>query len=58
MLEIGVDSPGWATEFRYLESDLVERASRLVGPGVVASVRAVVDGPPGEAPEARPRRSR
>jgi len=58
VLEIGVDSPAWATELRYLESDLVERASRLVGPGVVASVRAVVDGPPGEAPEARGRRSR
>ena len=35
VLEVVVDSPGWATEFRYLESDLVARASRLVGEGVV-----------------------
>ena len=58
VLEIGVDSPAWATELRYLESELVERASRLVGAGVVGSVRTVVDGPPGDAPESRGRRSR
>jgi predicted nucleic acid-binding Zn ribbon protein len=53
VLEVAVDSPGWATEFRYLEGDLVERASRLVGPGVVTAIRAVVDGPPGDASQPR-----
>lgn len=50
VVEVLVDSPGWATEFRYLESELVERASRLVGEGVVRAVRATVerpDEPPG-----------
>jgi hypothetical protein len=54
VVEVLVDSPGWATEFRYLESDLVERASRLVGEGVVRAVRASVerpDEPPGEPGE-------
>jgi len=45
VLEVAVDSPGWASEFRYLESDLVARASRLVGEGVVRGVRATVEGP-------------
>jgi predicted nucleic acid-binding Zn ribbon protein len=58
VLEVVVDSPGWATEFRYLETDLVARASRLVGPGVVASVRAVVDGSSGAGPEPGRRGSR
>lgn len=57
VLEVTVDSPGWATEFRYLEADLVTRASQLVGPGVVASVRAVVDGAP-EATSEPPGRDR
>jgi predicted nucleic acid-binding Zn ribbon protein len=47
VLEIAVDSPAWATEFRYLADDLVERASEVVGPGVVTAVRASVDAPPG-----------
>jgi len=54
VLEVLVDSPGWATEFRYLESDLVARASQLVGDGVVRAVRATVerpDDPPGEPRE-------
>lgn len=49
ILEVVVDSPAWATEFRYLERDLVARASRLVGEGVVGGVRAVVEGPGGTA---------
>ena len=58
VLEVTVDSPGWATEFRYLEADLVTRASQVVGPGVVASVRAVVDGGPGATSEPGGRRRR
>jgi predicted nucleic acid-binding Zn ribbon protein len=45
VIEVVVDSPAWASEFRYLESDLVARASRLVGDGVVGGVRATVEGP-------------
>jgi predicted nucleic acid-binding Zn ribbon protein len=51
VLEVVVDSPGWATEFRYLESDLVARASRLVGEGVVAGIRVTVEGPASGARE-------
>lgn len=51
VVEVGVDSPGWATEFRYLERDLVERVSQLVGAGVVEAVRATVDAPRGTGPE-------
>ena len=43
VLDIVVDAPAWATELRYLEADLVARASRLVGPGVVSAVRVSVD---------------
>jgi hypothetical protein len=48
VLEIAVDSPVWATQLWYLERDVVERSSRLVGAGVVAAIRVVVD-PPGRA---------
>ena len=43
VLEILVDAPAWATQLRYLEADLVDHASRLVGPGVVSAVRVSVD---------------
>lgn len=43
VLDVVVDGPAWATQLRYLEADLVERVSRLVGPGVVATVRVSVD---------------
>jgi predicted nucleic acid-binding Zn ribbon protein len=43
VLEIVVDAPAWATQLRYLEADLVELASRVVGPGVVSAVRISVD---------------
>ncbi len=58
VVEVLVDSPGWAAEFRYLESDLVTRASQLVGEGVVRAVRATVERPdeaPGEPDETRRR---
>jgi len=54
VVEVVVDSPAWATEFRYLEADLVARVSRLVGDGVVRSVRATVRTPGGAGPEGRP----
>jgi predicted nucleic acid-binding Zn ribbon protein len=43
VLEIVVDAPAWATQLRYLEADLVDRASRVVGAGVVSAVRISVD---------------
>lgn len=51
VIEVRVDSPAWATEFRYHERDLVDRVSRLVGEGVVRAVQARVarpDEPPAE----------
>lgn len=51
VLEILVDAPAWATQLRFLEADLIDRASRLVGPGVVSAVRVSVDpGARGPAP--------
>jgi len=34
-LVIGVDEPGWATQLRYLEHDLVRRIGEVLGPGVI-----------------------
>jgi hypothetical protein len=48
VLEIVVDAPAWATQLRYLEADLVDRASQLLGPGVVSAVRVSVDPGPVE----------
>jgi predicted nucleic acid-binding Zn ribbon protein len=44
---IAVDGPGWATQLRYSERQVVERAQRRCGPGVVSSIRVVVAGPGG-----------
>jgi predicted nucleic acid-binding Zn ribbon protein len=45
MCTIEVDGPAWATQCKYLESDLVERAANALGPGRVTSVRIAVRGP-------------
>ena len=42
---IAVDGPGWATQLRYAEQQLVERAGRCCGPGVVTSIRVIVTSP-------------
>jgi predicted nucleic acid-binding Zn ribbon protein len=42
---IEVDDAGWATQIRYAEQQVVERAAAACGPGVVTSVRVVVAGP-------------
>jgi hypothetical protein len=57
VLDIAVDAPAWATQLRYLEADLVDRASRLVGPGVVAAVRISVDPGSAETTQAHPAES-
>jgi predicted nucleic acid-binding Zn ribbon protein len=51
VLDVVVDGPVWATQLRYLDADLVEAASRLVGPGVVNAVRVTVDDGSRERPE-------
>jgi predicted nucleic acid-binding Zn ribbon protein len=42
---IAVDGPGWATQLRYAEQQIVERANRCCGPGVVTAIRVVVTSP-------------
>jgi predicted nucleic acid-binding Zn ribbon protein len=42
---IAVDGPGWATQLRYAERQVVERAARCCGAGVVTSIRVVVTRP-------------
>jgi hypothetical protein len=54
VLEVAVDGAVWATQLRYLEADLVDQASRLVGEGVVASVRVSIDIEPRDDAESRP----
>ena len=44
---VTVDAPVWATQLRYLEQGVIERAATVLGPGVVASVKVVVM-PPAE----------
>jgi predicted nucleic acid-binding Zn ribbon protein len=41
-LTIAVDSGAWATQLRYLESDVLARIAAIVGDGVVEQVRVVV----------------
>jgi predicted nucleic acid-binding Zn ribbon protein len=41
---VEVDGSGWATQLRYAEQQLVERAVECCGPGVVTSIRVVVSG--------------
>ena len=42
---IAVDGPGWATQLRYSERQIVERAQRCCGSDVVTSIRVVVTNP-------------
>ena len=41
-LTVTVDDPIWATQLRYLETAVVERATALVGPDTVTTVRVRV----------------
>jgi predicted nucleic acid-binding Zn ribbon protein len=47
---IAVDGAGWATQLRYAEHQIVERANRCCGAGLVTAIRVVVSGPD-EAPK-------
>jgi predicted nucleic acid-binding Zn ribbon protein len=42
-ISIAVDSTLWATQLRYLEADIVERANALVGSRVVHGIRVRVE---------------
>jgi predicted nucleic acid-binding Zn ribbon protein len=50
---ITVDGPIWATQLRYLETEIVTRAASVVGTGVVIAVRVRVAG--GDPPASRRR---
>ena len=41
-LVIAVDDPAWATQLKYLETDLVTRCAEALGAGVVTDIRVVV----------------
>lgn len=41
-LVVAVDDPGWATQLRWLEADLLARIAAVIGPGVVSELRLVV----------------
>jgi len=41
-LTVGAAGPIWASQFRYLETAVIERAEAVVGPGVVTEVRVRV----------------
>jgi predicted nucleic acid-binding Zn ribbon protein len=43
-LRVVVDQPGWATQLRYLESDVVERCAAVLGPGAVRVLEVRVEG--------------
>jgi len=45
VLTVIVDGPIWATQLRYLEAAILERAAAVTGDGVVTSVRVRVAGP-------------
>jgi predicted nucleic acid-binding Zn ribbon protein len=42
-ISIAVDGTLWATQLRYLEADIVERANALVGTVVVRGIRVRVE---------------
>jgi predicted nucleic acid-binding Zn ribbon protein len=41
-LVIEVDQPGWATQLRYLEAELLQRFAAIAGPGAVRSIEVRV----------------
>ncbi len=41
-LVVEVDEPGWATQLRYLEGDLMQQLEAVAGPGAVRSIEVRV----------------
>jgi len=46
VLVVEVDEPGWATQLRYLSSDLIGRLGAVAGEGVVGRIDLRVKGAP------------
>ena len=44
-LVLGVEQPGWATQLRYLETDLLARLREACGEGVVTAIEVRVKRP-------------
>ncbi len=42
---VEVDGAGWATQLRYAEHQVVQRADECCGPGAVTALRVVLKGP-------------
>jgi predicted nucleic acid-binding Zn ribbon protein len=42
-LKVAVDQPGWATQLKYLGSQLVERIGQVAGEGVVEHIEVFVE---------------
>jgi len=49
VLVVAVDQPGWATQLRYLSSDLLARLAEVAGDGVVGRIDIRVDSGPEKA---------
>jgi predicted nucleic acid-binding Zn ribbon protein len=47
VLVVAVDEPGWATQLRFLEGELLRRLEEALGPGVVRSLVVRTTGPTG-----------
>ena len=45
VLTVTVDGPIWATQMRYLETEVMARAEAVVGPGVVTALKVRVGRP-------------
>lgn len=41
-LVVGVDHPGWATQLRYLETDLLRALEQTMGPGGITRIEVRV----------------
>jgi predicted nucleic acid-binding Zn ribbon protein len=46
VLVVAVDQPGWATQLRYLSTDLLQRLADVAGEGVVGRIDIRVDSGP------------
>ena len=46
VLVVGVDQPGWATQLRYLSTELLERLAEVTPQGSVTELRIAVEGAP------------
>ena len=45
VLVVSVSSAAWATQLRYLSTELMERANQVLGQGAVTSIKVTTDDP-------------